>query len=102
MRRVATQTDLFADAGPDLDDPMEREYIEGLRQGLLATLELVRGASTMPWRNPTSATVQELQFHGIAQRLPEEEATRLRAEFTVEMRRLWAIEYATAPDGADT
>ena len=90
MPRFAAQPDLFADLGRDMDDPMEQEFIDGIREELLATLALVRGADTLPWSNLTHALLDEMHFNSVAGHLPEAEAGRLRAEFAVEMARLWA------------
>ena len=94
MPRFAAQPDLFADLGRDMDDPMEREFIDGIRNELLTTLALARGATTLPWRDLTQSTLAELHFNSVARYLPEAETERLRAEFAVEMARLWAAEGA--------
>ena len=94
MPRFAAQPDLFADLGRDMDDPMEQEFIENIRDELLTTLALARGATTLPWRDLTQSTLAELHFNSVARYLPEAETERLRAEFAVEMARLWAAEEA--------
>ncbi|MGA9867122.1 MAG: hypothetical protein WBQ75_11875 [Acetobacteraceae bacterium] len=92
MSRFAAQSDLFADPGRDMTDPMEQEFVENIREELLTTLALARGAETLPWRDLTQATLAELHFNSVARYLPEAETERLRAEFAVEMARLWAAE----------
>lgn len=90
MPRFAGQPDLFARPEAGKPEPMEQEFIDGIRQELLATLTLARGAAVLPWRDLTRTTLAELRFNSIAGWLPDAEAARLRAAFAIEMQRLYA------------
>lgn len=68
---------------------MPAEFVERIRNELAETLTLARGASSLPWRDPTAATLVELRFNSIAGWLPEADAESLRSAFGTEMRRLW-------------
>jgi hypothetical protein len=94
------QGDLFPDqpTGPQgvlpfgLEAPPPAEFIARIRAELEETLRTVQEAATLPWPDLTQATLAELRFLGIAGWLPEAEATALRADFEVEMARLYAAE----------
>ena len=77
---------------------MPAEFVERIRNELSATLALARGAERLPWKDPTAATLAELRFNSIAGWLPEPEAEGFRAQFSVQMRRLWAAASAEAVD----
>ena len=68
---------------------MPTEFVERIRRELTDTLALARCAASLPWRDPTAATLAELRFNSIAGWLPDAEADALRAVFATEMRRLW-------------
>lgn len=71
-----------------LDEPPPEDFIERIRDELLATLVKVRAAATLPW-DLTQSMVAEMRFRSIAGWLPREEARRLRTEFVAEMERLY-------------
>jgi hypothetical protein len=86
------QLDLFEKDGRRLDaEEPPADFVQRIREELLATLAKVRGAEALPWRDLTQATLAELRFHSIAGWLPEEEANALRSEFAQEINRLWEV-----------
>jgi hypothetical protein len=90
-RRPPRQLDLFEKDGRRLDaEPPQADFVQRIREELLATLATVRGADALPWRDLTQATLAELRFHSIAGWLPDEEAKSLRAQFQSEIDRLYA------------
>lgn len=88
--RSARQPDLF-EAEANLFEPPPADFIARIRDELTATLERVRGAAALPWKDLTAATLAELRFNSIAGWLPEGEATALRRSFQSEMSRLYAV-----------
>ena len=85
------QPDLFAaEPGSGTDEPPPADFIQGIRDELLATLTRVRGAARLPWRDLTAATLAELRFESISNWLPQPEAEALRSAFAAEMERLYA------------
>src|SRR5919106_6036222 len=96
-----TQLDLFANqetapeerAAVAFEQP-PAEFVERIRDELVAALGTVREAERLPWPDLTRATLAELRFHSIARWLPEGEAAELRAAFESEMARLYAAEEA--------
>jgi hypothetical protein len=92
--RSARQPDLF-EAQADLFEPPPADFIARIRGELMATLERVRGAATLPWKDLTAATLAELRFNSIAGWLPEGEATMLRRSFQSEMSRLYTVAAAS-------
>jgi hypothetical protein len=94
-----TQLDLFANqetapeerAAVAFEQP-PAEFVERIRDELVAALGTVREAESLPWPDLTRATLAELRFHSIARWLPEEEASTLREAFEVEMKRLYQLE----------
>lgn len=97
--RSARQPDLFgpSQTSPDigygalLQEPPPADFIERIRGELNSTLALACEATTMPWRDLTTATLAELRFKSIAGWLPADEASTLRERFAQEMARLWEI-----------
>lgn len=96
-RRSARQLDLFEKDGRRLDmEPPPPDFVQKIRDELLATLEKARGADSLPWRDWTQATLAEMRFHSIAGWLPLEEAGPLRDAFQREFDRLYALAVASA------
>jgi hypothetical protein len=86
------QPDLFAAAGQALlQEPPPADFIARIRCELTDTLALVREAAVLPWKDLTAATLAELRFNSIADWLPENEASALRAAFQCEINRLYII-----------
>jgi hypothetical protein len=73
---------------PGLAEPPPQDFIQRIREELLATLARVTGAETLPWADPTRAYLAAMRFRSIAGWLPPPEAERLRAAFAHEMARL--------------
>ena len=97
--RSSRQSDLFADAGEALlQEPLPADFITRIRGELTDTLARVRGAAVLPWKDLTAATLAELRFNSIADWLPEDEASALRAAFQREINRLYIM--AEADDKA--
>ena len=95
------QLDLFggsdrasAESGRGMIEPPDAEFVERIRQELLATLALVREATYLPWANLTSSTLAEMRFKSIAGWLPQPEADSLRDLFEAELVRIYANEDA--------
>ncbi len=89
--RSSRQLDLFEKDDRRFDmEPPPSDFVQRIREELLATLAKVRGADALPWRDLTQATLAEMRFHSIAGWLPEEEAKSLRAQFQSEIDRLYA------------
>ena len=85
------QPDLFAaEHSFGTDEPPPTDFIQGIRDELLATLTRVQGAARLPWRDLTAATLAELRFESISNWLPQPEAEALRSAFAAEMERLYA------------
>ncbi len=85
------QSDLFAaEPARGVDEPPPADFIQGIRDELLATLARARDAARLPWRDLTAATLAELRFESISNWLPRPEAEALRAAFAAEMERLYA------------
>ena len=91
------QPDLFARQG-DLfhpaPQPLPAADVERIRQKLLATLALVRGAEFQPWADLTRMTLEEISFRSMCDHLPPAEAAAMRAAFETEMDRIYANEDA--------
>ena len=91
------QPDLFARQG-DLfhpaPEPLPAADVERIRQKLLATLALVRGAEFQPWADLTRMTLEEISFRSMCDHLPAAEAAAMRAAFDAEMDRIYANEDA--------
>lgn len=90
--RSARQLNLFGEAVnlPSLEAP-PADFVQRIRDELIATLVRVREAATLPWKDLTQATLAELRFDSIADWLPESEAAALRSEFHRELDRLYAL-----------
>jgi hypothetical protein len=87
--RSGRQPDLF-ETQADLLEPPPADFVARIRDELTGTLERVRGAAALPWKDLTAATLAELRFDSIAGWLPQDEAAALRAEFHRELDRLYA------------
>jgi len=95
--RFGEQLDLFGrapavdedDLAATLDEPPPEDFIERIRDELLANLAKARAAQSLPWEF-LDALMLERRFRSIAGWLPREEARKLRAEFAVEIARLYA------------
>ena len=104
--RTAQQPDFFATlSGPNaapgddddralgdfLDEPPPEDFIQGLRDELNATLASVRTAekAPQPWSNLDRMLLGEMRVHSVARWLPPPECKKLRAEFAIEMARIW-------------
>jgi hypothetical protein len=103
--RVAQQPDLFAlqadqSGGNDpvywMEEPPPEDFIQRIRDELLATLAMVQTANSLPWPNLTRMTLAELRFNSITNWLPKTEAVALRTEFAAAMVRIYAIVDAAA------
>jgi hypothetical protein len=110
-RRFADQPSLFdrpADSPTgslvdQLDEHPGEEFIQGIRDELLATLALARGAATFPWPELTKTYMVEMRFNSMSNWLPREEAVVLRRQFSAEMDRLYEAADEMRPEvaGAD-
>ena len=84
--RIETQSDLFvADAAP----PVYRPDPDKVRARLHKILAEARAAQKLPWE-PTRVSLYRTIFPQMSFSLPEEEGSKLRFEFEVEMARLEA------------
>jgi len=85
------QYSLFGDGDNRLQSPLQvfTPTPEKVRGRLLALLEKVRAAQTMPW-SERDARMWQTVFPQMANWLPDEEANQLRFEFAQEMERLKA------------
>jgi len=85
------QPDLFRAAHhPRTPDAAEAPDPDAIRARLYAMLDLVRGASAMPWTRSRAGT-QEILFRNMANWLPDGvERETLRRLFDSEMKRLRA------------
>jgi hypothetical protein len=100
------QRDLFEVAQPAfgrgyaslLQEPPPADFIERIRNELVGTLAMARGAVRMPWRDLTAATLAELRFNSITNWLPASEGEALRESFNREMARLWAAAASEAQE----
>jgi hypothetical protein len=89
------QADMFGKAPPQgelfaAQPRAKREFIvnaDTVRVKMLAMLEEVRNAETMPWPEHRMRTFETI-FPQMANWLPEDEADRLRAEYAREIERL--------------
>jgi hypothetical protein len=107
-RRFAHQPGLF-DSPPDsptgslvdqLDEHPGEEFIQGIRDELLATLALARGAATFPWRDLTETYMVEMRVNSMSNWLPRQEAVTLRRQFAAEMDRLYEAADEARPEVA--
>jgi hypothetical protein len=71
------QPDLFAIASGE--EPAEESVLCLIRQELARMLAAAEAPGRTPWPDITAATVAELRFNAMAERLPPEEGARLRA-----------------------
>jgi len=93
----AAQPDLF---GIARRAPQPDQEIQSLvRARLHATLNLVRGAPSMPWDDPLAMIREDNAFRYAKDLLPPVEGAALWAEFNREMERLYAL--LNAEQGAD-
>ena len=89
LGRGQPQLSLFCEGENRLQRPV-RSYLpdpEKVRQRMIAVLEKVRAAKTMPW-SERDARMWQTIFPNMANWLREEEANQLRFEFAQEMERL--------------
>lgn len=91
------QADLFADAVKFPHAEPTADFVSRIRDELTGTLARVRGATALPWKDLTAATLAELRFDSIAGWLPADEAAALRAAFHRELDRLYAVETPADP-----
>jgi hypothetical protein len=84
--------DLFGDfvKFPPMATP-PADFVTRIREELTDTLTRVRGAASLPWKDLTQATLAKLRFDSIAGWPPEDETAGLRAEFHLELDRLYAL-----------
>ncbi|HEX5325784.1 MAG TPA: hypothetical protein VFW75_03870 [Acetobacteraceae bacterium] len=110
-RRAPAQPGLF-DAPKDsptwsladeLDEHPGEEFIQGIRDELLATLALARASATFPWPDPTKTYMAEMRVNSMSDWLPRHEAVALRRQFAAEMDRLYEAADLMRPEvpGAD-
>ncbi len=90
----APSSDLFDPAPNPRPEPLPPHEVDRIRQRLLATLALVRGAQFQPWEDLTRMTIEEIGFRSMCGWLPSGEAAELRAAFDAEMDRIYANEDA--------
>jgi hypothetical protein len=97
--RSGDQPDLFASlGGVQPAEAPPADFIARIRGELTDTLARVCAAVALPWKDLTAATLAELRFNSIADWLPRDEASALRAVFQSEMNRLYLI---AERDGAE-
>ena len=87
------QPDLFAirqDAAPVEDGPGE-EVVAMVRARLVAVLDLVSRAETMPWGDVLAIVREDNAFRFGKDLLPAEEGAALWAAFDAHMDRLYAV-----------
>jgi hypothetical protein len=109
--RFADQPGLFDSAADSptgslvdqLDEHPGEDFIQGIRDELLATLTLARGSARFPWPDLTKTYMVEMRFNSMSNWLPREEAVGLRRAFAAEMDRLYAAADEMRPQvpGAD-
>ena len=110
-RRFAEQTDLFDrrvdtpdwSLADELDEHPGEDFIQGIRDELLATLALARSSESFPWSDLTRTYMVEMRFNSMSNWLPRREAVALRREFSSEMDRLYEAADEMRPEvpGAD-
>ena len=111
MRRFADQPSLLDCLVPtptgslvdELDEHPGEDFIQAIRDELLATLALARGSAAFPWPDLTQTSMVEMRFNSMSNWLPRVEALGLRREFAAEMDRLYQAADEARPEvpGAD-
>ena len=88
----ADQPDLFANIAPPEPTKMEvpEEFVEGIRQELLATLARLEGTAVFVRDDLLPALVGERRFWSLLNWLPPDEGAALRVRFDAEMDRVCA------------
>lgn len=88
---MTEQFNLFGEGADRLQAPVRpvETHETRCRAKLTRVLETARVAQTMPW-DERNARMWQTVFPQMAQWLPDDEAERMRAEFTREMERLRA------------
>jgi len=102
---VSNQADLFDrprdsanwSLADELDEHPGEEFIQRIRDELLATLALARRSATLPWGDLLQAVMAEQRVKSMSDWLPRHEADALRRDFAVEMARLYRALDATQP-----
>ena len=85
------QDDLFGTPEPPPPPPPSPEIVAMVRARLLASLDSVKAAPPMPWKDMLGCINIDNDFRHGRKYLPKEEGDALWAEFDVEMDRLYAI-----------
>src|SRR6185437_585441 len=96
-RRFAEQPGLFdspscsptASLVDQLDEHPGEDFIQAIRDDLLASLALARSSARFPWPDLTRTYMAEMRFNSMSNWLPRDEAAALRREFAAEMDRLY-------------
>lgn len=87
------QGDLFGSPSP-ARPAVDPGTVAAIRKRMLGTLDMMKAAQAMPWKDRIGAILAENEFKASKRFLPPEEAEALWVEFDREMDRLYDLAHA--------